>query len=802
MDRPIDSTEDLVRRHGDYLRRLALALVRDEAAAQDVAQETWRVALEGRDARVEHPRAWLRGIARRVAWRRVREDRRRANREAEVARAESGGDEPTLAWGDALQAALRRLDAPYRETVVQRYLKGLPPREIARRTGVPLETVKSRLKRGLAALREDLDRQHGGERRAWAVGLVGALELPRAGALDGPVARGPQSAPASETLPAPTSLTMGIKILASVAVLASVSTLALRDTASPDRAAVDVQRGGAERSSSTTSLARVDGVAASRTEEHLGAAAASAATASGDTPLAMRFEVRDHLGDPLPGVEVQIAPPDHPFVAAGRTDADGRLSAAWASRTPTMTVDVAFAVWGVEDIGGLHRVEVRAGVPRDVVLQVEPSSSSRFELKAAEATADDAVDRARPVRGDSPNTSEGWVEIAAEPIETLLEDVTLGLDDITNEVELLEFALEGITRGGLGYGSFDETFEVADTKLPGMATVEGVVTDEFGRVAPRYPVRYSVDGEPARDVVRTDAEGRYRVELPAQGARLRVGAGSDLVEWAGKLEEGEVLRWSPRVRRGRDAQVQLASREGHDVDGVVVQVRHDDGRTLWIGRAASDDSGLATIHGCPAERVDVDLLPPEKSVAVALVTLEDVPTGSPWEHELYEEGLAAPLPFELMPRDADRAEDCATELIVLDASRTWGQRMRVPGTLGSSVRGVLPAGSWWLELATLRTGRREIGAVHALGEQPIALGGVELGPVGELALGAAGGPGSTVLVQWLRDDVDSRTAEVESETLPRVLTVPPGRYRVTVTPDAGEGRSKVVEVGAGERIDV
>ena len=41
------------------------------------------------------------------------------------------------------------LDEPYRTTVLLRYIHGLEPRELALRQGVPLETVRTRLKRGL-----------------------------------------------------------------------------------------------------------------------------------------------------------------------------------------------------------------------------------------------------------------------------------------------------------------------------------------------------------------------------------------------------------------------------------------------------------------------------------------------------------------------------------------------------------------------------------------------------------------------------------------------------------------------------
>ncbi|MEW6072217.1 MAG: sigma factor-like helix-turn-helix DNA-binding protein [Planctomycetota bacterium] len=75
-----------------------------------------------------------------------------------------------------LAALVLGLAEPIRHTVLLRYYEGLPPAEIARRTGAPAGTVRWRLKRGLDFLRERLDEEHGA-RRTWC-----ALLAPLAGA--------------------------------------------------------------------------------------------------------------------------------------------------------------------------------------------------------------------------------------------------------------------------------------------------------------------------------------------------------------------------------------------------------------------------------------------------------------------------------------------------------------------------------------------------------------------------------------------------------------------------------------------
>jgi len=57
---------------------------------------------------------------------------------------------------NAAFAALRTLPEPQREAVVLAYWGGLTADEIARRAGVPLGTAKSRIRLGLAKMRETL----------------------------------------------------------------------------------------------------------------------------------------------------------------------------------------------------------------------------------------------------------------------------------------------------------------------------------------------------------------------------------------------------------------------------------------------------------------------------------------------------------------------------------------------------------------------------------------------------------------------------------------------------------------------
>src|SRR5436305_11656038 len=89
MEAPTDRDAldpDALLAHVDAVRRLAGVLVHDADRADDVTQETMRIALE-RGPKAGWPlSAWLGGVARNVARGFARADRRRTTRESHAAR--------------------------------------------------------------------------------------------------------------------------------------------------------------------------------------------------------------------------------------------------------------------------------------------------------------------------------------------------------------------------------------------------------------------------------------------------------------------------------------------------------------------------------------------------------------------------------------------------------------------------------------------------------------------------------------------------------------------------------------------
>jgi len=162
--------------HRDFVRALARSLVRDPETADDVAQQTFAAALTNPPRSRAAAVGWLASVVRRLSARTHRDRLARARREAAAARPEAVPSTAAVVEREEVRQRLVRkvlaLGEPYRSVVLLRYFEEAPPREIARRLGIPVETVRTRLKRALARLRSLMDRGDGGRRDAWTAALL------------------------------------------------------------------------------------------------------------------------------------------------------------------------------------------------------------------------------------------------------------------------------------------------------------------------------------------------------------------------------------------------------------------------------------------------------------------------------------------------------------------------------------------------------------------------------------------------------------------------------------------------------
>jgi RNA polymerase sigma factor (sigma-70 family) len=183
---PLDP-EELLAEIG-WVRSLARQMTTDAHIAEDLAQDALLVALGGvrpdprfggTPAAPRHGslRRWLATVVRNLWRTRRRGERRRAAREAVVARREFSPATVELieraAMHRELVGALLRLDEPYRSTLLLRFLAGCTQREIAARTGVPVSTVGTRIADGLGRLRRKV-----GSRDRWLPSFVALLRTP------------------------------------------------------------------------------------------------------------------------------------------------------------------------------------------------------------------------------------------------------------------------------------------------------------------------------------------------------------------------------------------------------------------------------------------------------------------------------------------------------------------------------------------------------------------------------------------------------------------------------------------------
>src|ERR1700719_1002140 len=135
--------------------RLAFGMLHVREAAEDAVQEAavrwWRKLGNLRPGTEMRP--WFMAIvanqcrttARGRWWSVIRLEGR--------ATTSSGGFEDRIVRGADLRAALRKVALEQREALVLRYYLDLPLEEVAAIAGVPVGTVKSRINRGLAAMR-------------------------------------------------------------------------------------------------------------------------------------------------------------------------------------------------------------------------------------------------------------------------------------------------------------------------------------------------------------------------------------------------------------------------------------------------------------------------------------------------------------------------------------------------------------------------------------------------------------------------------------------------------------------------
>jgi RNA polymerase sigma-70 factor (ECF subfamily) len=167
--------EELARRHRAAVFNFILRLVGDRGRAEDLLQETWLKVIRVAPSYEKKAKftTWLYTIARNLCVDSMRRERYRKadSLDAAVDSSEDSAPRSDHVAGDGpspdraahaaslrpkLEKALAALPAEQREVFVLREYGGIAFREIAEVTGVPENTVKSRMRYALESLRKQL----------------------------------------------------------------------------------------------------------------------------------------------------------------------------------------------------------------------------------------------------------------------------------------------------------------------------------------------------------------------------------------------------------------------------------------------------------------------------------------------------------------------------------------------------------------------------------------------------------------------------------------------------------------------
>lgn len=160
-----EAFETLYDRYAGPVYSLALKMLGDRQAAEEVAQDVflavWRAARDFDPAR-GGARSWVLALAHHKSVDALRRQRLRsteplpttATADADVAR-----EALRSVTGAEVRRALEALSDGQREAIVFAYYGGYTQQEIARRLGVPLGTVKTRMRDGMQRLRAVLGPQ-------------------------------------------------------------------------------------------------------------------------------------------------------------------------------------------------------------------------------------------------------------------------------------------------------------------------------------------------------------------------------------------------------------------------------------------------------------------------------------------------------------------------------------------------------------------------------------------------------------------------------------------------------------------
>ena len=598
MDTPHPSLQRLMD-EAPFVRLLARTLLAEDA--DEVVQQTWLRAIQHGGDDVKAPRAWLGQIVRNVAMN-LRRGRSRQHRHESAARATDlvPSSAELMQWEEQRRMLIGAVDAlseHLRAIVLLRYFEGLLPHQIARKLGVPSTTVRNQLRRALQLLRERLDAEHGGQRRAWLLPLVpfaaGTNGMPWAGPAM------PASAWSASTVGiGALAMTMKTKLVAVGVLLALTGALALWATRDPVPGNPDAASRLDQRASVESSGLPRDAIAATSGTNATEREPVNPPVV--DVPRTGSLVVHLRYGDdktPAEGVTILVGRRDDRAPAGSRrqrTDAAGvaRFLALQPGRFDIAT-----------DRGSLEKhADIVAG--ETTALDCELAIGLHLTgivVDTTDAPVASALIEVVPGSGGD-----------AEWLTTSGGDGRFSVRAASTSM-LVGARAEGHSASPLKHlqGRDGSQFEVRLQLGPPAGSVEGLVVDERGHAIPGAVVRIgtgwlpgdSVTGNgapPLRALVHSDAEGRFRALGVPPGMQPVVAAAEGCAPWQGTCEVAAhlVARLRIELRAGASICGKVLTAEGEPAAGAIVEMGQTDDFARYLTFTSND--GRFELSSLPA----------------------------------------------------------------------------------------------------------------------------------------------------------------------------------------------------------
>lgn len=678
--------------HREWVRAFAGALVRDPADADDLAQDAWAGALRSPPARGTKVRAWFATVLRNRARDRhrravVAEDAHRNLSAAPDATADSPAAIAERAEMERLAiAAVLELDEPFRDAVLLRFWRGMEPAEIAKLRGVPAATVRTRLHRALAQVRERLDSGPGARR--WRVVLVPWFGATR-GLPDGDARSGSWTGPAAAA--------------AIVALIVAGTVLALRGPAATESVAVETEL--ATRASAPVRpepAPRAQHPRAAPSESKTPEPAAAPTPSATDAVVTATLRVRRADGTPV-------------------SDAQFLLLPSWGGKAPESIVVLLAMVGGAEagtfvtpwpEGDDPRRVLVRSGELSGLSPRIEGPSKDVIDVRLAASTT--IAGRVTDAAGHAVAGADVRLGAEVEDEEEMLARVQTGadgafrIDGVPAEVlakhPVVSTRAPGYVQVWTLLDGTDVRPDRVEVTLVRSMVVKGRILDGAGR-----PVSDVTIDLPGCDNVFTGADGRFETPgtepgrlrlavIPDEHApvAIHVGTGDSGTFDAGDivLRDGLPLAGRVVLPDGRPARNAWIGVDDPSVNQIVRQTMTDaDGRFRFehLGdgplELSAHDEGADTESGATATMTDVragatDVVVTLSAGQAVVVSLVDADTGGAFAAEFVVVSIESAEP------GPDGAPTTITS--AFDARDDSGRRYRVavprPGVWTVSVR--------------------------------------------------------------------------------------------------------------------